>query len=568
MQPYMGIMESPQAFVMGLGKGTGKLLQGVTTGVIGSAASLVGAAGMGINSVTDRVATYTGDDKYMKRREEKMRAARSSNGGVLSGMKAGGESIVNGFASGLTGLVTRPYQEGKKSGALGVVKGMGQGLLGAATKPVMGITDGVTNLAVGCAQQMGKYLTHVRPRRALEHLEGAPPLLVKFELFAAEAQQYIDRRKTAKGYEDSYLASCTLGFPRHAAEGTDKDAPFGIALSDKCIFELTRSLHKTWVMLWTDLSHVALYLEADGNAVDFVSYKGDHVHTSLGHSAKESGCTRRVMCANRQSALRLYAVLARFAQKMGNPAQVIPIEELHLAVSSGDGLYGVSSRLRSTSDATTTSNSTLQRRGSVTSVGTVGTVAARYKFGSINVREYRFDSASEAQIFDRAKLRLSKISPTMQMEPGGTDKYAQLLDDSLWRLISEWRHNHNIVFNPSRCAGCLVINHTQCPVQFTDFELREGKDYAVFGVGDGFDKDSRTLQANGGAAIVFAFGCVPSLTDLAHVRLQVFTSAFQAVLSTRRGRTDITNQPGFHAGYVEKSQSDYWAKSVITINQL
>jgi hypothetical protein len=136
----------------------------------------------------------------------------------------------------------------------------------------------------------------------------------------------------------------------------------------------------------------------------------------------------------------------------------------------------------------------------------------------------------------------------MQMEPGGTDKYAQLLDDALWRLVSEWRHNHNIVFNPSRCAGCLVINHTQCPVQFTDFELREGKDYAVFGVGDGFDKDSRTLQANGGAAIVFAFGCVPSLTDLAHVRLQVFTSASRRCCRrAAAARTSPTSQASTRA---------------------
>jgi hypothetical protein len=48
------------------------------------------------------------------------------------------------------GLVTKPYQEGKKAGALGFVKGIGMGLVGVATRPVLGITDGISNVAGRC----------------------------------------------------------------------------------------------------------------------------------------------------------------------------------------------------------------------------------------------------------------------------------------------------------------------------------------------------------------------------------------------------------------------------------
>lgn len=62
---------------------------GAATGGVGSGATLL-----------------TGDEKFAARRQEKFRELKVSHGGVLSGLKAGGESVVNGFASGISGLVT------------------------------------------------------------------------------------------------------------------------------------------------------------------------------------------------------------------------------------------------------------------------------------------------------------------------------------------------------------------------------------------------------------------------------------------------------------------------------
>lgn len=557
MQPYLGIMESPQAFIFGIGKGTSALISGVASGVLGSAANLVGTATSGVSTLAEGVANLTGDDKYMRRREEKMRAAKNAQGGMLSGLQAGGESIFTGVSSGLSGLVTKPYEEGKKSGALGVVRGMGMGLLGVATKPVMGVTDGLSSIASGFSQQMqdpSTIVCHVRPQRALDKLElrdDAPLVLGKFDLFAAQAQQYINKRKVSHSYNDEYLTSSTLGFPRTSSRAAQ--APFGVVLSKQFVFLLTREMHKVWKMAFAELSHVVLIDNEQRPGVEFVRYTGSGAGSG-GSSANET-----VLCASKGSALKVYAVLAKFAYRMGNPSAVVPVSEYMPAEAGSKAVDRRDSSHDASSHGSGDCGDGSSRRSS-------GSVIGAYKFGSVNMREHTCESGSEEQIFRRTKAKLLKLQLSILQEPGGMNRYSMLLDDAAWGLVCEWRHNHHVIFNPSRCAVCLVINNTPHFVQLTGFELKEGKDYMVLGVGDGYDQDSRSLAAHGGAVLIFAYGYVPSLTDLAHVKIQVFTSAFTAMVSTRKNRSDCSNQNGFNAGFVEKVQSDYWTKAVIVIN--
>jgi hypothetical protein len=51
-----------------------------------------------------------------------------------SGFEVAGKNFANGMVDGVTGLWTKPYEEGKSDGALGVVKGVGKGLLGFGSK--------------------------------------------------------------------------------------------------------------------------------------------------------------------------------------------------------------------------------------------------------------------------------------------------------------------------------------------------------------------------------------------------------------------------------------------------
>ena len=45
-----------------------------------------------------------------------------------SGFEVAGMNFAHGMVDGVTGLWTKPYQEGKKDGALGVAKGVGKGI--------------------------------------------------------------------------------------------------------------------------------------------------------------------------------------------------------------------------------------------------------------------------------------------------------------------------------------------------------------------------------------------------------------------------------------------------------
>jgi hypothetical protein len=96
-EPYEGLMQSPEAFVAGLGKGTGGLMRGVVSGAITSTAAIVGSASKG---VAQGFGVVSGDREFVRQRDEKRRINTASSGGLLTGMKAGSESVFSGFASG------------------------------------------------------------------------------------------------------------------------------------------------------------------------------------------------------------------------------------------------------------------------------------------------------------------------------------------------------------------------------------------------------------------------------------------------------------------------------------
>ena len=71
-----------------------------------STAGIVGSASKGIGFLS-------GDAEYVRKRNLKNQQDRASRGGIMEGFIDGGESVVSGFASGISGLVTKPYEEVK-----------------------------------------------------------------------------------------------------------------------------------------------------------------------------------------------------------------------------------------------------------------------------------------------------------------------------------------------------------------------------------------------------------------------------------------------------------------------
>lgn len=74
------------------------------SGAMTSTAGIVGSASKGIGFLS-------GDAEYVRKRSMKNQQDRASRGGIFDGLMDGGESVVSGFTSGVTGLVTKPYEE-------------------------------------------------------------------------------------------------------------------------------------------------------------------------------------------------------------------------------------------------------------------------------------------------------------------------------------------------------------------------------------------------------------------------------------------------------------------------
>eukprot|EP01038_Epipyxis_sp_PR26KG_P008440 gene8440-11417_t len=264
-EPYLGLMESPKQFALGLKRGTGSLITGVVTGALSSTATIIGTATGGL--ARGAASVMQQDSKFIMNRKEKLRQQKSAPGGLVSGIKAGGESIVTGITSGITGLVTTPIEEGKKGGAMGFIRGVGMGVVGAALKPVIGITDGISSVAMGVTEQMktGQVLEVVRPQRALERsiYDSSDLILVTVDVYAAIAQELIVSRAQKKNYYDSYQCLAYLGFKNNEQ---DKYEGFVVVISDNFVFLLRNDVSLMWSMPFSDISHFVLmnYEQSEG----------------------------------------------------------------------------------------------------------------------------------------------------------------------------------------------------------------------------------------------------------------------------------------------------------------
>jgi hypothetical protein len=81
----------------------------------------------------------------------------------------------------------------------------------------------------------------------------------------------------------------------------------------------------------------------------------------------------------------------------------------------------------------------------------------------------------------------------------------------------------------------------------------------------GFDKQSQIISPDGGAAVGFGYGHLPTIMDLAHVKACVHSSAFNVQISTRPNGTTCEALGGFNVGYIEKTLTEWWGKYVLLV---
>jgi hypothetical protein len=452
----------------------------------------------------------SGDKAFIENRNKSRQQA--TRGNAMSGFKGGGESVMSGFASGMSGLFTKPFEEAQKDGALGFVRGVGMGAFGAVVKPVIGVTDGLTHMAQGISNQLSDTIEkkHFRPPRAFRRSVADPTELVlpKLDIQAAFSQAFVLNKAAKLEIEDAFVELVML----------DKNAGVRVVLSEKFLYWYI-SKERLWHKPWTSISH-CLFIPPQ--SVGIVVYE------SSGRNE-----TVPMACTSAAIAAELYRVLSQNAFRMGNPR----------GVASFDSVFGGKDGAGGKPKA--------KEGGSL----------AGYDFGAANSEASLERPAGSAltapEIIQRATERIGSV-------PSGDSHWAAL-DKVCWSLVSEWDQGHSGL-RASRCCLLLLINKSNEAIQINRTQLVEGK--AIYLLpGEGYVESSKTIGA-GGFVVLFGVAAASTIDyGSVGVVLNISTSVADIVVSNRLSSSSCENRRGSHGGFMEKSVSDMWSKYVVCITK-
>jgi hypothetical protein len=598
-EPYTGLMTSPTDFLKGVGKGTKGLLTGITSGVVTSASNIVGGVTGGVATVGKNVAVITGDDKYLKKREQKRAQLKANKGGIMEGFKAGGESIASGFSSGMSGLITKPMEEAHKGGAFGFVKGLGQGIVGAAIKPVIGVSEGISNVVQGINNEIGdtSKFHQFRPARTFHRRDKFDDtmILIPIDFFASHAQKFVNEKAFKKDEANAFYAAIYLGYDPNKL--TD-EVPVGFALSEKFLYLLSKNFKQKWFLPVSSIAYILLCRDEQKRyGLKLVTYE-------------QSGAasTRFVLFENRRVAIDGYETFYRFRFCFGQPNEMHTVGTLltdiegappptekkkhHSAHSSAAATVGsvsegeqqltspppASGQCACQEESTIVNNATANSSSEVCGGGNMGGGIGvggggsgkhgKYEFGTANrnsLKLSKMENVADAEFLPRYTYMFKQQQVTFPMDVEAEYGYHKLLDDLTWRVISNWVKNHDSFMSPSRCCGCLVLNYSPMEIQILDCQLPEGNEFSIMGVGSGYNATSKSIGPFGGAAFIFATGKRPSLFSLEHVKVLFQTTAFKSMVATRDNRSTCDPLAGFTCSFLEKSRTDWWSKYVICV---
>jgi vacuolar protein sorting-associated protein 13A/C len=128
-EPTKGLLQGPDEFVEGVGKGVQSLVSNVISGSFESMSKITGSL-------------YTVVKNVSGEKNVQIRKIDHIGEGIYYGVKGGMKELVYGVA----GIVTKPIQKSKEEGAKGFLKGLGSGLVGAITAPVTATLRAGTSL--------------------------------------------------------------------------------------------------------------------------------------------------------------------------------------------------------------------------------------------------------------------------------------------------------------------------------------------------------------------------------------------------------------------------------------
>ena len=158
-EPAKGMTKSPDAFLKGVVRGTGSLLQHTVHGTCHSASQLSKTMAQGL-------AQLSWDKEWKEGRTAEQQET----------LQNPVEGLATGLFRGVTGLVAEPVKGVRTEGAKGLLTGLAKGLTGAVVQPATGIVDSVGSTFEGVAKYTKNTASHRRVREPRQfHLDRLLP---------------------------------------------------------------------------------------------------------------------------------------------------------------------------------------------------------------------------------------------------------------------------------------------------------------------------------------------------------------------------------------------------------
>ena len=211
-------------------------------------------------------------------------------------------------------------------------------------------------------------------------------------------------------------------------------------------------------------------------------------------------------------------------------------------------------------------NKTGPSTGSYSNPGSVADTAKQicdgYRFsGLVNDKEFRGTPTETKDIFRNGKNDFQSLAAKLT---NGSDsmKAWEAIDTAVWKMVYSYEKNHKNL-RANRALAVLIVNNSQQPIQISRVQVLDGKNYTIID-GIHYDAVSQCMPAEKySTAVVFAFGYLPTLVDLAHLRIKIFSSAGEIFVGTRMNRSELKLESGYSGGFYEKTVTDWWAKYVV-----
>lgn len=210
-EPAVGMVKSPQDFLVGLSRGTASLVKNSIYGTFNAASLFTGTLSSGIASLSM-------DRNYISERNTRLRREVATH--VGTGLLYGTKQLGHGIFDGVSGVLTAPVLGAYSNGLGGFVEGLGKGLIGVAVKPTAGILDLASRTTAGITATATVFdkkarSTRIRLPRMMHRSDQRLRIYSIEEAFVASIlQRLLHTKRSGFETEENYRAHVLLPMNR------------------------------------------------------------------------------------------------------------------------------------------------------------------------------------------------------------------------------------------------------------------------------------------------------------------------------------------------------------------